>query len=60
MNFYFILDNFINDISHNLQTRTLTTIPNDNLIIKNSNRLIELKTNTFHSIVFNTNKVRKN
>jgi len=46
--------NLIYDISHQLRPRTLATIPTDNIIIKHSNRLIELTTNTFHSIVFDS------
>jgi hypothetical protein len=54
-----ISDNLIDEILHNLRSRTLTTIPADNIIIQHTNRLLELTTNTFHSIVLNSDKVQK-
>jgi hypothetical protein len=57
INFFVILDDLIYDVSHNLRSRSLATIASDNTTIEHSNRLIELTTDTFHSIVFDSNKV---
>ncbi|CAF0944524.1 unnamed protein product [Rotaria sordida] len=48
--------NLIYNVSHNLQSRSLATIPINNINIEHSNRFIELTTDTFHSIVLNTDK----
>ncbi|CAF1225953.1 unnamed protein product [Adineta steineri] len=47
---------FIYDISYNVRPRSYTTIPNNKTLIKHSNKLIELTTDTFYSIVFNPDK----
>jgi hypothetical protein len=46
INFFVILDDLIYDVSHNLRSRSLATIASDNTT-----------TDTFHSIVFDSNKV---
>ncbi|CAF0906231.1 unnamed protein product [Adineta ricciae] len=46
----------IYEISHNVRSRSYTSIPNDEAVINHSNKLIELTTDTFHPIVFDSTK----
>ncbi|UJR15736.1 hypothetical protein I4U23_002671, partial [Adineta vaga] len=48
--------NLIYEISHNLRSRSYTSIPTRELANKHSNKLVELTTDTFHSFVFDSNK----
>lgn len=52
------LDKLIDDVSHDLRPRNLTSIRNDDRMTQqHSNQLIELTTDTFESIVLNPNQV---
>jgi len=56
----FFLDKFIYDISKNHLLRTYATIPMEISPTTHSNRLIELTSQTFQSIVFDKTKVQAN